>query len=159
MKKKLWWLIAILIVLAVAILTIDLQPAPPPLVKMGFYGFTNSGARVEALFGISNHPNLSVGLHSVGRLGTNAAKPEDGPLGTWMWSRWEPWGVTSAVSIKTTNEPLRVVFEFRERAAGLRRMPERIKEIWGKLSGSEEEFFTGRKFLVTNQTHIANGPR
>jgi hypothetical protein len=158
MKRKLWLLVAIFIALAAAILMIDSQPTRPR-VEMGFYGFTNSGAGVEALFGISNHPNLSVGLHSVSRLGTNATNADQRSLGSWTWSRWEPWGITSAVNVRTTNEPLHVVFEFQERAVGLRRMPERIKEFWGKLIGSEQEFFTGRKFLVTNQTVVVMEPR
>jgi hypothetical protein len=159
MRRKLLVVAGIFVALAILILMIDLQPSSPPRVEMGFYGFTNSGARVEALFGISNHPNLSVVLHSVSRLGTNAPDSNAPPMGTWAWGRWEPWGITSAVSIKTTDEPLRVVFEFQERAGGLRRIPERIKELWGKLTGNEREFFTGSKFLVTNETCILSASR
>jgi hypothetical protein len=118
MRRKVLVVAGIFVVLVVLILLLNLQPAPPPHVEMGFYGFTNSGARVEALFGISNHPNLSVVLHSVSRLGTNAPKPDDESMGSWDWGRWEPWGIISAVNVKTTNEPLRVVFEFQDVRSG-----------------------------------------
>ena len=145
---------SVFVALAILILMIDLQLSPPSRVEMGFHGFTNSGPRLVALFGISNHPNLTVSLHSVSRFNTNMPTPDATPLGTWAWSRWESWGITSAVNVKTTNEPLRVVFEFQERAVGLRRIAERVKEFYGKLTGNEREFFTGSKFLVTNETSI-----
>jgi hypothetical protein len=147
------------VIAIVLMLMLNLQPAPPPHVEMGFYGFTNLGGRTVALFGISNHPPLSVVLHSVSRLNTNAPTLNDAPMGTWAWGRWEPWGITSAIHTETTNEPLRVVFEFQERADGLRRIPERMKEILGKLAGNEREFYTGSKFLVTNETRILNSSR
>jgi hypothetical protein len=158
MKKKLFILAGILVIVALAIL-LSRSPASPAHVKMAFYGFTNSGSGAEALFGISNHPNLSVVLHSVSRLRTNTPDSNAPPMGTWAWGRWEPWGITSAVSVKTTNEPLRVVFEFQQRAIGLRRIPESVKEVWGKLTGNEREFFTGSKFLVTNETSIVKASR
>ena len=155
MKKKLLILTVILVILAIASL-FSVRPAFSPHVEMGFYGWTNSGAGTEALFGISNHPNVTVVLHSITRPGANTSNLEDERLGNWAWSRWEPWGITSAVHVKTTNEPLRVIFEFRERAGGLRRVTERIKEMWGRLTGNEREFFTGHKFFVTNETRISN---
>ena len=149
----------IFVVVVVLLLMLTLQPAPPTQVEMGFYGFTNTGPRLLALFGISNHPNVIVDLHSVSRLSTSASESNAEPMGTWAWSRWQPWGITAAINVQTTNEPLRVVFEFQQRAAGPRRIPERIQERWGKLTGNEREFFTGRKFLVTNEIHIVEARR
>jgi hypothetical protein len=155
MRRKLLVTVGIFVFLLVLIFLLNLKPAPPPHVEMGFYGFTNTGPRLLALFGISNHPNIIVDLHSVSRLSTNASESNAAPLGTWAWGRWEPWGITAAINVETTNEPLRAVFEFQQRAAGPRRIRERIQELWGKMTGNEREFYTGSKFLVTNETRVS----
>jgi hypothetical protein len=157
MKKKLLVFAAIFVVLAMVIL-LSRGPASPPHVELGFLGFTNSGPRLIALFGISNHPPLAVDLDSITHLDTNASNAGD-VSGSWDWgSSWEPWGILCAIGVKTTNEPLRVVFEFQQRAVGLRRIPEVVQERWGTLTGKGREFFTGSKFLVTNQTSIVKVP-
>jgi hypothetical protein len=91
-------------------------------------------------------------------MNTNSSLPSD-KLGSWTWSRGQSWGMISAVTVKTTNEPLQMVWEFQERASGLRRIPEQLKELWGEMTGHDREFFTGRKFFVTNETRVWIAPR
>jgi hypothetical protein len=124
----------------------------PPTVATSFLGFTNSGGRAEALFALSNPPPASVGLHSVRRI---SALTNSGPTreaGHFSWAKREQWGLPYAIGVDSTNEPLQIVFQFQQRAVGPRRIIEQFRELWGRLSGNEREFFTGSIFFVTNET-------
>ena len=59
-----------------------------------------------------------------------------------------------AISVDTTNEPLQVVFQFQQRTVGPRRIVEQLRELWGRLTGNEREFFTGSVFFITNETTL-----
>jgi len=151
MKKRV--LIVVLLALACLVGFLSFRPKiAAPSVVTSFLGFTNSGARQEALFALSNPPNAAVSLHSVRRLsnaGDDAAVRE---AGHFSWARREQWGLPYAITVDTTNEPLRVVFKFQHRAVGPRRIVEQIREMFGRIIGNEREFFTGSTFFVTNET-------
>jgi hypothetical protein len=118
----------------------------------GFLGFTNAGGRHEALFALSNPPPVAVSLHSVRRVSTLTNNEGTGEAGHFSWASKEQWGLPYAIDVDSTNEPLRVVFQFRQRAIGPRRVVEQIRELWGRLTGNERGFFTGSIFFVTNET-------
>jgi hypothetical protein len=153
-------LILVLLVLACLVgLLISRPKVAAPSVVTSFLRFTNSGARQEALFALSNPPNAAVSLHSVRRLsnaGDAATAREAGQL---SWTRREVWGLPYAITVDTTNEPLRVVFKFQQRAVGPRRIVEQVREVFGRITGNEREFFTGSIFFVTNETKIESLPR
>ena len=125
-----------------------------PPVNMGFVGFTNSGARTEALFAISNPPNAAVSLHSVRLRDTSDSNSADKDRGHFSWARRESWGLPYAITVDTTNEPLSVIFKFQQRSVGPARIVEQIKELFGRITGSEVEFFTGHVFFATNDTRV-----
>ena len=158
MKSKLMILAGIFLVAAVAILSFG-HPQSSPRPEMGFLGFTNSGASPWplAMFAISNRPNLAVTLHSLQHVNPNPLLAEQSAR--WEWSRATEWGMIEAVAVTTTNDPLAIVFQFQERAGGFPRVAEQIRELWGRVTGHEQEFFTGRKFLVTNTTSVPVAPR
>lgn len=158
MNKRLGILAVLIVILVGVVLLLNAsRPALAPTLEVGFLGFTNSGGAIEARFAISNPPNSAVTLHSVTlketRLGS--AHMNKG-RGYFSGARREEWGLDYAIIVETTNEPLRVVFEFQQPAVGPRRMLERLKEFWAKLQGTERTFFTGIKFFVTNETRVAN---
>jgi hypothetical protein len=158
MKRKILILFAIFLIAAVAILSSS-RPVPTSRVEMGFLGFTNStvNAWPIAMFPISNRPNLAVKFYSFQRVNPDPNFTQQSAR--WEWGRATEWGILQAIAVTTTNEPLAMVFQFQERASGLRRIPEQLRELWGKVTGNEREFFTGRKFLVTNETHVSAAPR
>jgi len=149
---------------AVLALPISLLRSPhshrtPPVVNVAFLGFTNSTAGTEALFALTNPPAVAVSLHSVraaAHAGGNGANAE---RGSFSWCRRDPWGLIYAISVDTTNEPLLVVLKFQQRVVGPRRLIELVREVFGRLTHNEREFFTGHVFLVTNETRInSTGP-
>ncbi len=144
---------AILVLVAIVLSASHLPP--DPAVKVDFLGFTNSGPRVEALFALTNPPNVALSLYSVtlkGALDPAARKRE---RGSFSWGSRETWGLAYAVTVDTTNEPLRVIFEFQRPAVGPRWVVDFIKERWERLKGHDVTLFTGRKFYVTNETSVA----
>ena len=124
-----------------------------PTVATSFLGFTNSGGRPEALFALSNPPPASVSLHSVRRIST-LTSGETREAGHFSWARREQWGLACAIGVDSTNEPLQVVFQFQQRAVGPQRMTEQIRELFGRITRNEREFFTGSVFFVTNETTL-----
>jgi hypothetical protein len=148
-KKRLLLLALILLVLLSAFLMLPRKNVVPSLPAV-FLGFTNSGGQPEALFAFSNPPPASLSLHSIRRITfpvDSAAR--DG--GRFSWGRREEWGLIYAIGVDTTNEPLRVVFQFQQRAVGLRRLVEQIRELFGRMAHNEREFFSGSIFLLTNE--------
>ena len=151
------WLLIVAAVLSLLISTLRLpHPHSRPFVNLAFIGFTNSGAGAEALFALTNPPKVAVTLHSV-----RAAAPGDHSdatqeRGCFSWGKRESWGLAYAISVDTTNEPLRVVLKFQQRAVGPRRVIERVREIFGEITHNEREFFTGNLFFVTNETKITS---
>ncbi|MFL6463194.1 MAG: hypothetical protein ACJ73N_02135 [Bryobacteraceae bacterium] len=77
-----------------------------------------------------------------------------GEAGFFSSASREPWGLHYVIDVKTTNEPLRVVFRFQERAVGPRRVIEQLRELFGRITGSEREFFNGPVFFITNETRV-----
>ena len=152
MKKR---SIFFLFLLLVAVLGFWCLPRKlqPPTVATSFLGFTNVSGRQEALFALSNPPPASVSLHSVRRL-SSVTDVDAREAGHFSWAMRESWGMPYAVSVATTNEPLRVVFQFQQRAVGPGRITEQIRELFGRVSGNEREFFTGNVFFVTNETTL-----
>ena len=51
-----------------------------------------------------------------------------------------------AISVDTTNEPLRVVLEFQQRATGPRRFFEQVRELFGEITQNEREFSPAMSF-------------
>jgi len=156
--------LSLVMAIAILVLLIGLLRSPhphwtPPVVNVAFLGFTNSGIGTEALFALTNPPAVAVSLHSV-----RAAAHGDGTgakeeRGSFSWGRRESWALAYAISVDTTNEPLRVVLEFQQRAVGPRRFIELVREVFGRLTHNDREFFTGHAFFVTNETRIINtGP-
>jgi hypothetical protein len=154
MKRKFLIFAGILLIAVVAILLLS-RPASSPRLEMGFLGFTNStaGAWPIAMFAISNRPNVAVMFDSFQKVNPDPWFTEQSAR--WEWTHGTEWGMIEGVAVTTTNEPLAMVFKFQERASGLRRISEQIRELWGKVTGHEREFFTGRTFLVTNETRVA----
>jgi len=131
------------------------SPHPhPAFVDVAFLGFTNSGAFTEALFAFTNPPDVAVSLSSVRAAAHMDRTDANVERGSFSWGRRESWGLAYAISVDTTNESLRVVLKFQQRAAGPRRMIEVVREVFGRLVHNEKEFFTGRVFFVTNETRI-----
>jgi hypothetical protein len=161
MKRSLLILAVFILVLGGVMLMSNLQSSPPPpIVAGGFLGFTNSRGRVEALFAFSNPPNAALFLHSVSLKDTSGASGSTNKSrGSFSWGRREQWGLAYAITVTTTNEPLRVVFQLQQPAVGPRRMIERIKEFLEILKGKELTLFTGRTFFVTNETSVVIAPR
>jgi hypothetical protein len=147
-----------IMVIAVLLLFLSFQRPPVSAIAIGFLGFTNSGMRAEALFAISNPPNSAVTLQSVTLKDANSSSATNRERGFFSWTRREPWGLPYAIGVDTTNEPLRVVFQFQRPAVGPRRIVERIKELFQKLRGNEMTHFTGSKFFVTNETSVVSTP-
>ena len=159
MKKRLLILAVGILLLSCALLILNLPgPTPAPTVPVGFLGFTNSVGRVEALFAISNPPNSAVSLHSVRLKGASGSSPTNTDRGNFSWARRETWGLACAITVDTTNEPLRVIFQFQRPAFGPRRIIDRIKEFLEKLKGRDITLFTGSKFFVTNETRVVSAP-
>lgn len=150
--KKLTFIFCLVLVVCVLGLWRIPRKVTPPTVATGFLGFTNSGGRHEALFALSNPLNAAVSLHSVRRIATIANKNVTGEAGHFSWARKEQWGLPYAIGVDSTNEPLRVVFQFQQRASGPRRIGEQLRELLGRITGNEREFFTGSIFFVTNET-------
>jgi hypothetical protein len=123
-------------------------------VNVAFLGFTNSGAGTEALFALTNPPAVAVSLHSVRAAARTGRADANEEKGSFSWGRRESWGLAYAISVITTNEPLRVVLKFQQRAAGPRRLIELVREVFGRLAHNDREFFTGHVFFVTNETRI-----
>jgi hypothetical protein len=153
MKKR---ILILLFVLLVCLLGVWCFPrrVTAPTVATSFLGFTNSGGRPEALFALSNPPPASVSLHSVRRISTPTTNGATREAGYFSWTRREQWGLPYAIGVDSTNEPLQVVFQFQQRAVGPRRMTEQIRELFGRITGNEREFFTGSVFFVTNETTV-----
>jgi hypothetical protein len=146
MNKRLA-ILAFVIGLSIAVLFfIVLKPPPLPVVTSRFLGFTNSGARTEALFAIHDPPDANFGVYEVTRL-ADAGRTNPRPAGHFSWARREPSGLLTAISVIATNEPLRVVFEF-QLSAGLRDV---IRQQWERLKGNEVYIKSGRTFFVTNE--------
>jgi hypothetical protein len=145
--------VAVLVV-AGALLLLSVRNAPPvPAVTINFTGFTNSAGQMEALFALKDPlPDAAVSLHLV--------EPTTGegslPVGNFSWARRESWGLSYAIAVDTTNEPLRVVFQFQRRAGGPRRLIELVRELFARLRGRDLELFTGGKFWVTNETRVVD---
>jgi hypothetical protein len=158
MKKRVIILVLLALLCLVGLLTFRPRVTAPS-VATSFLGFTNSGSRQEALFALSNPPPASVSLHSVRRLSDTGDDATGLEAGHFSWTRREHWGLPYAITVHTTNEPLRVVFEFQQRSVGPRRIGEQIREVFGRITGNEREFFTGATFFVTNETKIENLPR
>jgi hypothetical protein len=78
--------------------------------------------------------------------------------GHFSWTRREQWGLLYAMTVDTTNEPLRVVFKFQQLASGPRRIVEQARELFGRITANEREFFTGSVFYVTNETKTGTMP-
>lgn len=155
-----WALMLVVLVSAYLVGLLSSRPkAPAPTVATGFLGFTNAGARQEALFAVSNPPIAVLNLHSVRRLSRGGTNASVGEAGRFSWMRREPWGLPYAITVDTTNEPLQVVFKFQKRSVGPRRIVEYILEEFGRMTGNEREFFTGSTFFVTNETRTASLPR
>ncbi len=151
-RNRRWLLVAIPILLALCVWLFSPASRRPvhPSVSVAFAGFTNSGTFVEALFSLTNPPALSMSLQSVHALGAKAGSvPVE--LGNFSYGRKEPWGLTYAISVGKTNEPLEVVLRFQELASGPTRAIERVREIFGDLTHKPQAFFTGPVFFVTNQ--------
>jgi hypothetical protein len=159
MKKRLVILTVVTLVLGGAILILT-PPAPPPapVVTVGFLAFTNSGGHAEALFAISNPPNSAVSLHLVRAKEAIGSTPTNTDRGNFSWARREGSAITYSITVDTTNEPLQVVFAFQRPAVGPRRIVEQIRELFGRITGRETVFFTGKVFFVTNATRIDNAP-
>ena len=157
MKRK-TLILAGIFPIAVAVILLLNRPAPTPRVETGFLGFTNStgGTWPVAMFATSNRPNLAAMFDSFQKVNPDPSFTQQSAR--WEWSRAAEWGIIEAVAVTTTNEPLAMVFQFQERASGLRRILEQIRELWGKVTGHEQELFTGRKFLVTNETRVSVAP-
>src|SRR5438876_10410107 len=114
------WLLIVAAVLSLLISTLRLpHPHSRPFVNLSFIGFTNSGAGVEALFALTNPPKVAVTLHSVRAAAHGDQSGATQERGT--WGRKESWGLAYALSVDTTNEPLRVLLKFQQRAVGPRR--------------------------------------
>ena len=157
MKKRTVTFLLLLLVCLFGLVSLRREESAPSLTT-SFLGFTNSGGRHEALFALSNPPNAAVSLHSVRRVST-ASDDATQEAGHFSWARREQWGLPCAISVHTTNEPLKVVFQFQQRAVGPRRIIERIRELLGRITGNERDFFTGRIFVVTNETQTASTRR
>lgn len=149
MKKRVLILCLVSLVCLVGLLSIPRKNVIPS-VSTKFLGFTNSSGQPEALFALSNPPAAAFSIHSVRRISTNDVAARD--AGRFSWARRERWGLQSAIAVNTTNEPLRIVFRFQQRAIGPRRIVEQLRELLGRITGKEREFFTGSKFFVTNET-------
>ena len=132
------------------------RPGPAPAAAMSFLGFTNASGGNEALFALSNPPPAAVSLHSVQPLRLVANNPVSRNAGSFSWGRREEWGLRYAISVNSTNEPLQVVFRFQLRAVGPRRLVEQCRELLGRITGDEREFFTGSISFVTNETRSGN---
>ena len=158
MRRTAFLLIAI-VVSAVVISLLRSQHPPPSSVDIAFLGFTNSGALTEALFAFTNPPDVAVSLYSVRAVAHTDRTGANDERGSFSWGRRESWGLAYAVSVDTTNEPLRIVLKFQQRAAGPRRVIELAREVFGRLAHNERDFFTGHAFFVTNETRInSTGP-
>jgi hypothetical protein len=158
MKKRTFIFCFVLLVCLFGLWCLPRKVAPSAVVA-GFLGFTNSGGHHEALFALSNPPNAAVSLHSVRRVSTLTNIVPAGEAGHFSWAGKEEWGLPYAISVNSTNEPLCVVFQFQQRAVGPRRIVEQIRELWGRLTRNECEFFTGSIFFVTNETEHGILPR
>src|SRR5262245_54918506 len=153
MKKRTFILLLLLLVCILGVWSLP-RRVTADTVATTFLGFTNSGGRPEALFALSNPPPASVSLRSVRRilkLTNDGVTLEAGHFG---WARREQWGLAYAIDVDSTNEPLQVVFQFQRRAVGPRRITEQIRELFGRITGNEREFFTGNVFFVTNETTL-----
>jgi len=151
------WPLVVAAVLALLISILRLpHPHSTPVVNLAFIGFTNSGAGVEALFALTNPPKVAVTLHSVRAAAHGDQSGATQERGYFTWGRKESWGLAYAISVDTTNEPLRVVIKFQQRAAGPRRFIEQMRELFGEITHNEREFFTGNLFFVTNETKITS---
>jgi hypothetical protein len=159
-RRTLWLLMAtVILALLISLLRLPHPHWTPPVVNVVFLGFTNSGTGTEALFALTNPPAVAVTLHSVRAAAHSDRAGAKEERGSFSWGRRESWGLAYAVSVDTTNEPLRVVLEFQQRAAGPRRLIELVREVFGRLAHNDREFFTGHAFFVTNETRINNtGP-
>ena len=150
--------VCLLIATIISSVGISLLRSPhqhPASIDVAFLGFTNSGALIEALFAFTNPPDVAVSLSSVRAAAhTDLTDANAAERGSFSWGRRESWGLAYAISVDTTNEPLRVVLKFQQRAAGPRRMVELVREVLGRLARNEKEFFTGHFFFVTNETRI-----
>lgn len=154
-KKGLILAIAVLVV-AGALLLLSLRTAPPPpAVTINFTGFTNSAGQMEALFALKDPlPDAAVRLHLV-----EPTTCEGSPVGNFGWARRESWGLSYAIAVDTTNQPVRVVFQFQRRAGGSRRVIELVRELFARVRGRDLELFTGSRFYVTNETRVVDQSR
>ena len=142
-------LLAVLVVLGLVGMFGLLRPQPAPEVPIGFLGFTNSRMRLEAVFGITNPPAAGLSLHSVRALSSGVDSNSE-QKGHFSWANKEQWGMPYAITVHSTNEALRVVFQFQQRAVGPRRLVEIVRERIGDWTGNPRDFFTGHIFFVTN---------
>src|SRR6266446_6484015 len=112
------WVLIVTAVLALLISILRLpHPYSAPVVNLAFVGFTNSGAGVEAVFALTNPPKVAVTLHSVRAAAHGDQSGATQERGYFTWGRKVSWGLAYAISVDTTNEPLRVVIKFQQRAA------------------------------------------
>lgn len=154
-KKGLILAVAVLVV-AGALLLLSLRGAPPPpAVTINFTGFTNSAGQTEALFALKDPlPDAAVGLYSIDLVEPALGKGSL-PVGNFSWARRETWGLSYAIAVDTTNQPVRVVFQFQRRAGGPRRLIELVRELFARVRGRDLELFTGSRFYVTNETRAS----
>jgi len=127
---------------------------PEPLATIAFVGFTNSSSRAQAVFALTNPPTVALGLHSVRTIDRSESAVSTQEVGHFSWSTKTSWGLLYAVTVDTTNEPLRFIFKFQRRATGPRRITEQIHELVSKLTDPPREFYTGTVYFITNETAI-----
>ena len=159
-KRQALGLLIATAILALALLLVSSSHSPwqAPIVNVAFLGFTNAGSATEALFALTNPPPVAVSLDSVRAIPDLPSAATNKERGVFSWGRRESWGLVYAVAVDSTNEPLRVVLKFHQRATGPRRLVEQVREFFGHLTKGDREFFTGHVFFVTNETRTSVSP-
>ncbi|PYI86175.1 MAG: hypothetical protein DME26_09600 [Verrucomicrobia bacterium] len=129
------------------------HPSPQPPPTFTFISYTNTGGQIEALFRLDHPPRplLADGLHELRyQTSTGWARPS-APTVSWRYFGWDGTGSVAAISVETTNLPVRVVMDVWTRRKGIGGLYDGLLHGWTKLVGKMPEL-RGHLLYVTNQT-------
>jgi hypothetical protein len=128
----------------------EAPPSAPATVSVTgrFAGFTNNLGKVEALFEIRAVGDVEMAMSFGERYVPGDANLTTIRCGTPSWFQYEPWGRTYAVSVDSTNEQVRAVFDVYTRSVGGTRAWESILELYGKWFGCARQIYSGERLQV-----------